>query len=160
MSGGTKKALRHRLRARSPSEHSRASLSTKVMLAGLAAVPLALVALLILRPPRHTDGADEPFGLASHGGTAAGPPSAVSAAGHGPPATSDIPPLPDVPHRAARPPEAIGAAYDFAARHPEVLSYIPCFCGCERKGHRSNEDCFVASRAAEGRVVWSPHGMT
>ena len=27
----------------------------------------------------------------------------------------------------------------FAAEHPEILSYVPCFCGCERAGHRGNE---------------------
>lgn len=71
----------------------------------------------------------------------------------------ELPPLPEVPHRAARSPEDIRAAYDFAARHPEVLSYIPCFCRCEKKGHRSNHDCFIASRDAEGRVMWSSHAM-
>ena len=59
-----------------------------------------------------------------------------------------------------RTPEAIKAAYMFAAEHPEVLTYVPCFCGCERSGHRGNEDCFVKSRAANGDVSqWEPHGM-
>jgi hypothetical protein len=36
-------------------------------------------------------------------------------------------------------------AYVFAAKHPEVLRYMPCFCGCEaeRFQHESNYDCFV-----------------
>lgn len=36
-------------------------------------------------------------------------------------------------------------AYLFAAQHPEVLEYMPCYCGCEREGigHRSNYDCFI-----------------
>jgi len=46
----------------------------------------------------------------------------------------------------ARPPEVVKAAYKFAAEHPEILSYVPCFCGCERSGHRGNEDCFVKAR--------------
>ena len=46
------------------------------------------------------------------------------------------------------------------ARHPEVLQYIPCYCGCERNGHNGNHDCFVKSRAANGRVTeWETHGM-
>jgi len=54
----------------------------------------------------------------------------------------------------------IKAAYIFAAEHPEVLTYVPCFCGCERSGHKGNEDCFVKSRAANGDVSqWEPHGM-
>jgi hypothetical protein len=51
-------------------------------------------------------------------------------------------------------------AYEFAARHPEVLQYIPCYCGCERIGHRGNHDCFVRTRAANGRVSeWDEHGI-
>jgi hypothetical protein len=36
-------------------------------------------------------------------------------------------------------------AYLFAAKHPEVLSYMPCYCGCEdpRSAHKSNYDCFI-----------------
>lgn len=36
-------------------------------------------------------------------------------------------------------------AYVFAAKHPEVLEYMPCYCGCEhpRSAHESNYDCFV-----------------
>jgi len=50
--------------------------------------------------------------------------------------------------------------YEFAARHPEVLNYIPCYCGCEREGHKANHDCFVRSRAANGRIVeWESHGL-
>jgi len=50
--------------------------------------------------------------------------------------------------------------YEFAARHPEVLQYMPCYCGCERVGHRGNHDCFVAKRNAEGKVTaWEPHGL-
>ena len=60
----------------------------------------------------------------------------------------------------ARPPEVVKAAYKFAAEHPEVMSYVPCFCGCEHMGHRGNEDCFVKARDINGDVVqWEDHGM-
>ncbi|SFA80687.1 Protein of unknown function with PCYCGC motif-containing protein [Bacillus sp. UNCCL13] len=37
-------------------------------------------------------------------------------------------------------------AYQFAVAHPEVLNYIPCYCGCnEEEGHTNNTDCFVES---------------
>lgn len=35
-------------------------------------------------------------------------------------------------------------AYQFAVYHPEVLNYMPCYCGCyEEDGHTSNTNCFV-----------------
>lgn len=35
-------------------------------------------------------------------------------------------------------------AYQFAVEHPEVLDYMPCYCGCyEEDGHTSNTNCFV-----------------
>jgi hypothetical protein len=71
------------------------------------------------------------------------------------------PPLPYDPMPPARPMEVVRAAYKFAAEHPDVLSYVPCYCGCERSGHQGNTDCFVTSRAENGDVIaWEPHGMT
>jgi len=73
---------------------------------------------------------------------------------------ADIPPLPVTPFPAARPMEIVRAVYVFAAKHPEVLNQVPCFCGCESRGHRHNDDCFVASRDAKGRpTAWEPHGV-
>jgi hypothetical protein len=60
----------------------------------------------------------------------------------------------------SRPREVIQAVYEYAARHPEVLHYVPCFCGCERSGHQNNDDCFISGRDASGRPQWEPHGMT
>ena len=79
----------------------------------------------------------------------------------GPHPQADLPPLPFSPEPPARSPEVVRAAYKFAAEHSEVLSYVPCYCGCERSGHRGNDDCFVTSRNANGDVrSWEPHGMT
>ena len=77
------------------------------------------------------------------------------------PAVGPLPPLPlSGAFPAVRPPQVIRAVYEFAARHPEVLRYVPCYCGCERNGHIGNDDCFIASRDAHGNVTWEPHGMT
>jgi uncharacterized protein with PCYCGC motif len=79
----------------------------------------------------------------------------------GPHPQANLPPLPFSPSPPARPAEVVRAAYTFAAEHPEVLSYVPCYCGCEHSGHRGNEDCFVTARDAAGDVTeWEPHGMT
>jgi hypothetical protein len=85
-----------------------------------------------------------------------------------PPIASDLKPHPqaNLPalqfpgYQMPRSADVVTAAYKFAAEHPEVLSYVPCFCGCERSGHRGNEDCFVKSRDVNGDVVeWEEHGM-
>jgi hypothetical protein len=95
-------------------------------------------------------------------GTAAAVPAPISqpAVVLGPHPQKEFPPLRLPAYPLARSPEMITAAYRFAAEHPEILSYIPCFCGCERSGHRGNEDCFVQKRAANGDVTeWTEHGM-
>jgi hypothetical protein len=55
--------------------------------------------------------------------------------------------------------QAARTAYAFVARHPEVVGYIPCFCGCSRSGHKSVESCFVSGRTAEGKPRWNPMGF-
>jgi hypothetical protein len=64
------------------------------------------------------------------------------------------------PRLLPRPPEVIQAVYRYAAEHPEVLRYVPCFCGCNEMGHRSSEDCFVKRRSNNGTVTeWNEHGI-
>lgn len=69
----------------------------------------------------------------------------------------DLPPLPAGADNAPLSLAEVKMAYEFAARHPEVISYIPCFCGCERGGHKSNESCFIASR--KNGITWDTHGI-
>lgn len=71
---------------------------------------------------------------------------------------ADLPLLPPGAQAGARSLTVIKAAYEFAARHPEVISYVPCFCGCERGGHTSNESCFIAGRR-NGAITWDNHGI-
>lgn len=96
-----------------------------------------------------------PANDAATASASASSPGVPERAGYG----GELPPLPDVQFASARPAPVTRAAYEFAARHPEVLRYMPCFCGCEKNGHGNNEDCFVAKREADGRPVWSPHGI-
>ena len=110
-------------------------------------------------------------GLSSAAGAGQRPPA--SAAGHvhaaaPAPATAPAPmkahsgPLPALPRVSFEPPRPMAIVqqvYEFAARHPEVLQYVPCYCGCERAGHNGNHDCFVKNRAADGRVTeFDAHG--
>jgi hypothetical protein len=89
--------------------------------------------------------------------TAPAPPSAQAskpARGYSGP----LPPLPRTTFPPPRPAPVVEAVYAFAAQHPEVLHYVPCFCGCESHGHVGNDDCFVASRDQNGRPTWDAHG--
>jgi hypothetical protein len=78
----------------------------------------------------------------------------------GPHKQANLPPLPFGPRDPLpRPNQVVAAVFVFAAEHPEILTYVPCFCGCDHMGHKGNEDCFVKSRAPNGDVVqWEPHG--
>lgn len=71
-----------------------------------------------------------------------------------------VPPLPSVGFAAVRPMDIVRATYDFAAQHPEVLKFVPCYCGCGAQGHKANESCFVARRDPKGNVLeWDTHGF-
>jgi hypothetical protein len=73
---------------------------------------------------------------------------------------TNLPPLQYPGYPMQRSKEVVDTAYKFAAEHPEILSYVPCYCGCEHMGHHGNEDCFVKARDVNGDVVeWEPHGM-
>jgi hypothetical protein len=117
-------------------------------LVGAAAVAAVAIAFVYLRPGNAADPAANAAPVAYA--------QAITKA-H---TQANLPPLQFPGYQTARPPETIRAAYQFAAEHPEVLSYVPCFCGCERAGHRGNEDCFVRERDVNGDVVaWDDHGM-
>jgi hypothetical protein len=63
--------------------------------------------------------------------------------------------LPDFVLRA---PPPVQEAYAYALEHPEVLQYVPCYCGCDSAGHTSNLDCFIDQRLADGSVKYDPMG--
>ena len=85
------------------------------------------------------------------------PPKPKPGAPHGP--GFDMPLLEIDGYAPPRPMDVLKDAHIFTADHPEVASYIPCYCGCGNAGHKDNADCFVRTRDAEGRVTaWEPHG--
>ena len=70
-----------------------------------------------------------------------------------------FPPIPSPGFAPGRPIDQTRAVYQFAAEHPEVLKYVPCYCGCEASGHPHNESCFVKNRDSAGNVTeWDTHG--
>jgi hypothetical protein len=67
------------------------------------------------------------------------------------------PPLPIVKHPADSA-QVIKDTYEFAAAHPEIVRFMPCFCICGKSvHHRSNEDCFISARGRNQTVVWNDH---
>lgn len=49
------------------------------------------------------------------------------------------------------------AAYAYALARPDVLQWLPCYCGCGGMGHRSNLDCFFQRREEEGPITYEEH---
>ena len=47
-------------------------------------------------------------------------------------------------------------AYHYAMAHPEVVQWMPCYCGCGAMGHGSNLDCYFEPRA-DGSIVFEEH---
>jgi hypothetical protein len=69
-------------------------------------------------------------------------------------------PVGDLPAFAASAPSWVQRAYLFAAGQPEVLEYIPCYCGCTNIGHRHNGNCYVHERHVDGTITFTSHGAT
>ena len=47
-------------------------------------------------------------------------------------------------------PMFVRMAYTYAVQHRQDLQWIPCYCGCDRQGHRHVADCFVESDGTVG----------
>jgi hypothetical protein len=97
---------------------------------------------------------------AGHGHDHGAAPTAGARPSYKPAPPGPLPAIPYDGYPSPRPMQVVQAVYEFAARKPDVLQYMPCYCGCERSaGHRGNHDCFVKRRAADGRVLeWDSHG--
>ena len=48
--------------------------------------------------------------------------------------------------------QKIQAGYAMAHQKPAILAQQPCYCGCDRQGHRSLLDCFKTEHAAKCSV--------
>jgi hypothetical protein len=52
-------------------------------------------------------------------------------------------------------------AYEFALDRPDVMLWMPCYCGCGgHSGHKNARDCFVKSSSSPGNVQFDEHGST
>ena len=154
---GRKSSAKSSSQPPSPSGPSPSGRSSTPLLAGGALILVAIVGGFAYTRLGREAAAIEP---AAQAAAVPSPPQAVPAHRLKPHKQANLPPLPFQAYAPPRPPDVVRAAYVFAAEHPEILSYVPCFCGCERGGHKGNEDCFVARRNDAGDVVeWEPHGL-
>jgi hypothetical protein len=50
-------------------------------------------------------------------------------------------------------------SYEVASQHLDLLTWIPCYCGCGKSaGHKNNANCFIKEVKQDGSVVWDDHG--
>jgi hypothetical protein len=81
------------------------------------------------------------------------PATAPPAAGYQRHPTASPRPDTKLPPYALKSPE-VRQLYSFALRRPDLLTYIPCTCGCASDGHHSNWNCYIRSIAADGTVTF------
>lgn len=126
---------------------------------GVVVVAAAVAALLFWPRSGADDVAAKP-GDAAPAVSAEVSSRAASKAAFGPHKQDAYPPIPFQAYAPPRSREVVADAYKFTAEHPEISTYVPCFCGCEQAGHEGNTDCFVKRRDTNGDVVeWEPHGV-
>jgi hypothetical protein len=56
-------------------------------------------------------------------------------------------------------PPQVKEAYRFAVANPEVLSVIPCYCGCGAVGHKSNLQCYIKQVRPDGSIEFENHAF-
>jgi hypothetical protein len=133
-------------------------MTRKFLVAGGALFAAALAVTTVVDADQAAAKA-APAAQHNHGAAAKAPVAPARYAMKAAPA-GKLPPLPQVNFQPVEPIARLTEVYEFAARHPEVLQYVPCYCGCEGVGHQANHDCFVKSRAANGAITqWDEHGM-
>jgi hypothetical protein len=67
--------------------------------------------------------------------------------------------LDSMPLEVMNAPVAVQQAYQFNVANPEVMTQIPCYCGCGSMGHTSNYSCYVSGIEADGLVAYDTHAL-
>jgi hypothetical protein len=89
---------------------------------------------------------------------AGGAPAAGHTMGHAIPASAEV----DAAW-AARPGYVLSAdartveAYAYAIARPDVIDWMPCYCGCVAMDHRNNADCYLEPREEGAPVAFEEH---
>jgi len=56
-------------------------------------------------------------------------------------------------------PAIVQQAYQFNVANPDVMTQIPCYCGCGAMGHTSNYACYVKDQDAAGVLAFDEHAI-
>ena len=68
-------------------------------------------------------------------------------------------PLDQMPAEVRAAPSRVQEAYQFAAANPDIMKEIPCYCGCDASGHKSNYECYVAEVGTYGTITFEQHAI-
>ncbi len=68
-------------------------------------------------------------------------------------------PVDVLPEQVRQAPVPVQEAYRFAVANPEVLTQLPCYCGCGAMGHTSNYACYVAGENPDGTLQFDDHAL-
>jgi len=71
----------------------------------------------------------------------------------------DLAPMNEMTVEVRSSPKVVSEAYRFAMANPDVLSELPCYCGCGGMGHTSNYSCYVADENADGSLSFDNHAL-
>lgn len=66
-------------------------------------------------------------------------------------------PTADLPGFAQQTEPRVRDAYRFAVANPEIMTKIPCYCGCGSMGHQHAQQCFVKDVAPSGTIEFDNH---
>ena len=56
-------------------------------------------------------------------------------------------------------PVSVQQAYQFAVANPDILTELPCYCGCGAAGHTSNYSCYVNDKSTGGDLAFDNHAL-
>ena len=68
-------------------------------------------------------------------------------------------PLEQMPPDVQNAPVTVQQAYQFNVANPDVMTQIPCYCGCGSMGHTSNYSCYVSGVDTDGKITYDTHAL-
>lgn len=71
----------------------------------------------------------------------------------------ELAPMADMPMEVQSAPAVVRSAYQFAVANPDVLTQLPCYCGCGGMGHTSNYSCYLAGENPDGSLTFDGHAL-